>query len=145
VGDPYRDDAREDRSILVVAFGGNVFGIDPVSGAIEWERKLDSMYRDVEIQIAHGRVFAATATALHAFDYPSGKPLGVVKIPDQYKGRPTMVLERDRIYIGSAGEVTCFSLEGTVLWMQGFEGKGMGGVALGFPGNVRQADAIGSR
>lgn len=32
MSDPDRDDGREDRSILVVAFGGRAFGIEP--GAI---------------------------------------------------------------------------------------------------------------
>lgn len=143
MSDPYRSDASEDRSILVVAFGGKVFGVVPGTGEIAWEHVVGTLYPVVEIQIAHGRVFAATAASLYTFDYPSGEPLGEVSIPDTYEGRPTMALERERIYLASSGEVTCFGLDGTVQWVQGFAKKGLGAVALGFPGNIRQADHSG--
>jgi hypothetical protein len=55
-----------------------------------------------------------------------------------------MVIERDRIFVGSNGEVSCFALDGRALWTQGFPGKGMGSVSLGFPDNVRQGDDTGS-
>ncbi len=126
--------------MLVVAFSGSIFGLDGATGATRWEHSL-AYNGEVELLIQHGRVYATTGLALHCFDYASGRVLGKVHIPDRYKGRPSMVIERDRIYVGSGGEVTCFSIGGEALWTQGFSGKGIGRVALGFPGNVRQADA----
>ena len=37
--------------------------------------------------------------------------------------------------------LTCLSaLDGRVLWTDAFKGKGSGGVSIGVPGNVAQAD-----
>lgn len=140
----YRESGAEDRSVLIVAFGGKVFGIDPSSGSIRWEHVI-AYGAEVEVLIERGRVYATTGRELHCLDYGTGRLLGKVAVPDTYKGRPSMVIERDRIYLGSNGEVTCFSIDGTPIWVQGFKGKGMGAVALGFPGNVRQADDRGSQ
>ncbi len=128
----------------MVAFGGRVFGLEPSSGAVIWENPMGT-HGDVEILIHRGRVYATDGLSLRCFDYRTGASFGGTEIPDQYPGRPSMVIERDQIFIGSEGEVTCFDLNGQRLWSQGFKGKGVGRVTLGFPGNVRQADDIGSR
>jgi outer membrane protein assembly factor BamB len=99
----------------------------------------------VELQFRTGRVFAATSEELFCFEYPSGVLLGRVRIPDKYAGRPAMVIERDHIFVGTSGELSCFDLNGRPLWVQPFEGMGFGSIALGFPGNVRQADDAGSK
>ncbi|HJL18566.1 MAG TPA: PQQ-binding-like beta-propeller repeat protein [Sandaracinaceae bacterium LLY-WYZ-13_1] len=136
----YRESAAEDRSLLVVAFAGQIFGIEASDGSIRWEHRVD-YGAEVEVLVRHGRVYATMmGKELHCLDYATGRLLGKVPIPDTYKGRPTMVIERDRIYVGSQGEVSCFTIDGHHLWTQGFAGKGTGNVALGFPGNVRQAD-----
>ncbi|MEC7519869.1 MAG: PQQ-binding-like beta-propeller repeat protein [Myxococcota bacterium] len=141
----YRESGAEDRSILVVAFAGKVFGIAPADGSVRWEHSV-AYAGAVELQIHGGRVFASTGASLHCLDYATGRLLGKVQVPDRYKGRPSMVIEGDRLYLGSQGEVTCFRLsDGAALWTQGLEGKGLGRVALGFPGNVRQADDAGTR
>lgn len=140
----YRDDAREDRSILVVAFNRRIFGLHPRDGSVAWERALEGM-GEIEVQIAQGRDFAVTHSHLYAFRYPSGEPIGRVPLPGTYKGRPSLVIERDRLYVGCSGEVTCFDLDGRALWVQPFTGKGLARVTLGFPGNVRQADDVGSQ
>ncbi|HBQ15161.1 MAG TPA: hypothetical protein DEF51_29910 [Myxococcales bacterium] len=141
----YRESAAQDRSLLVVAFAARVFGLKPDDGSVAWEHVM-SGGGEVEIQVHRGRVFATTGRELHCLDYLTGRVIGKVTVPDRYKGRPTMVIERDRLYLGSAGEVTCFALDdGRVLWSQGFPGRGLGGVALGFPGNLRQADDRGSQ
>lgn len=142
----YREDAREDRSVLVVAFAGQVFGLEPRTGSIVWEHALNRhRWGEVEVLVQGGRVFATDGRELHCLDYRTGSPIGRVVIPDRYKGRPSMVIEGDRIFVASQGEVTCFSVAGDLLWAQEFSGKGMGAVALGFPGNLRQADDAGTR
>jgi outer membrane protein assembly factor BamB len=139
----YREDGREDRSILVTAFSGSIFGLDPATGAVRWRHALGD--GTIELQFRAGRVFASTSQVLYCFEYPSGVPLGRVQIPDQYGGRPTMLIEGDRIFLGTHGELSCFDLTGKVLWAQPFQGQGFGSMALGFPNNVRQADDVGSR
>lgn len=140
----YREDGREDRSILVTAFNGTLFGLDPTTGAVRWRHALGHG-GTVELQLHAGRVFASTSQALFCFEYPSGVLLGQVRIPTKYWGRPTMLIEGDRVFLGTSGELSCFDLSGNVLWTQPFQGDGLGAMALAFPGNVRQADDLGSR
>jgi outer membrane protein assembly factor BamB len=140
----YREDGSEDRSILVVAFTRKLFGLDPRNGSVVWENAIQG-HGEIEVIIAHERVFAITWSHLHAFHYPSGRPLGEVALPGRYKGRPSVVLERGFLYVAGSGEVTCFDLDGRVIWLQPFTGKGVGRISLGFPGNVRQADDVGSQ
>jgi outer membrane protein assembly factor BamB len=139
----YREDGREDRSILVAAFSGSLFGLDPATGTVRWQHAVGD--GTVELQFRAGRVFACTTQTLYCFEYPSGVLLGRVPIPDQYGGRATMVIEGDRIFIGTSGELSCFDLAGKVLWTQPFQGRGFGSMAIGFPDNVRQADDLGTR
>src|SRR5690606_37906304 len=142
-GMTYRQGGREARSILVTALSGSIFGLDPATGAVRWRHALGD--GTIELQFRTGRVFASTSEVLYCFEYPSGVPLGRVKIPDHYDGgRATMLIEGDRIFVGTRGELSCFDLTGKVLWTQAFQGQGFGSVALGFPDNVRQADE-GSR
>lgn len=140
----YREEGSEDRSILVVAFNRRIFGLDPKDGSVAWEHALEGL-GEVEVLMAEQRVFAITYSHLHAFHYyPSGTPIGSVALPGRYKGRPSAVIERGRLYVGASGEVACFDLDGRALWVQPFAGKGLARVTLGFPGNVRQADDVGS-
>ncbi|MCU0674155.1 MAG: PQQ-like beta-propeller repeat protein [Myxococcota bacterium] len=139
----YREDGSEDRSVLVVAFNRRIFGLAPADGSLVWEHALEGL-GEIEVLMAEGRVFAITYSHLHAFHYPSGTPIGVVALPGRYKGRPSAVLERGRLYVGASGEVACFDLDGRALWVQSFSGKGLARVTLGFPGNVRQSDEAGS-
>ncbi len=142
----YRRSAEEDRSILVVGLNGRVFGVDPATGAHVWEHALSSVPSgEVELMIHGARVFASNGRKLACFEYPSGRPVGVVDIPGAYKGRPTMLLENDRLLVATRGELSCYNMDGQLLWHDPFAGKGVGSMSLGFPGNVRQADDIGSQ
>lgn len=137
----YRD-SGEDRSLLIAAFAGRVFGLSAATGEVVWEQRM-SPQRTVELLVRDDRVYACDGLSLVRFDYASGRELQRTTLPDTYKGRPTIVAERDRIFIGSSGEIMCFNSDCELMWMQPFKGKGMGAVSLGFPGNVRQADATG--
>lgn len=140
----YRDDGTEDRSVLVVAFNRRVFGLRPVDGAVLWEHAMEAP-GEIELVLAHERVFAVTSFHLEVFRYPTGERLARVALPGKYRGRPSVVLERGRLYVGAGGEVTCFDLDGQVVWLQSFVGKGLARVSLGFPGNVRQSDDPGTQ
>lgn len=56
-----------------------------------------------------------------------------------------MLVDGGHVYVARGGEVTCFTTQGQVVWFNPFKGKGTGSIALGLPGNVRQADDIGSK
>ncbi len=140
----YRESANEDRSILVTAFAGKLFGLHRDDGCIAWTRLLGGGH-EVEILIDCGRVYATQGREVHCVDYETGELVWEVKMPNAYEGRPTMVVERDHLFVGSAGEVSCLSLQGEVVWTQHFVNMGIGAVALGFPGNVRQAADWGGK
>ena len=127
-----------------MAFGRQIFGLDPSDGRVVWEHPLQGS-GNVEFVIAHERVFAVTSSYLHTFHYPTGNPITALALPGRFKGRPNVVLERGHLYLGTSGEVTCFDLDGRALWVQSFKGKGVARVTLGFPGNVRQSDDIGGQ
>ena len=54
-------------------------------------------------------------------------------------------MDGEQLFIGNSGAVACYSRSGDFLWEQYFTGEGFGEPALGFPGNVRQADDKGTR
>jgi len=140
----YRDSAAEDRSILVVGLNSRVFGVDPASGRRVWEHLLDSTPAgEVELLVHGGRVFATNGRVLACLEYPSGRLVGTRHLPGTFKGRPTMLLEAGRLFVGTRGELTCYDMDGHELWHDGFPGKGVGSMSLGFPDNVRQADDAG--
>lgn len=136
-----------DASVLVVAFYGRVFGLNPSTGQQLWAYELGGGLGrgEVELVISEARVYACDGRTLMCVEYPSGRWLGSSPMPGSYKSRCSMVLQGDRLYVASGGEVTCFDQNGQVIWHQPFQGAGIGSVALGFPGNVRQADDAGSR
>lgn len=135
----YRNDSRSDRSILVVAFGRQILGLDPGTGAVRWEYPMKSLL-EIELIERDGRLYCANAMRLVCLGYPGGEPIFDVEIPGEFNNRPSLVLEEGRLFLASGGEVTAFDLDGNVLWHNRLEGRGVGRVALGFPGNFRQAD-----
>lgn len=135
----YRRDAAPDRSLLISAFSGQVFALDRATGAIRWEANLGD-YSAVEIFLAEGVVVVATLKHLAFFDYLTGSLHRTVELPS-HAGRSTMLVDGEHIYVGGSGAVACYTLRGDHVWSQPFKGKGHGDVALGLPGNVRQADA----
>jgi len=140
----YRDDAREDRSVVVFGLEGRVFGLDRDDGTKRFEH--DVGHGEVEVLIGSDRIFAHCAWGkLHCFHYPTGAPLGSAMLPGNYDGRPTMLLDGDRLYICTGGEVTCVGLDGAVLWHEPMHGKGVGSMSIAVPGRARQADDIGSK
>lgn len=142
----YRDNAvgpEPDRSILVVGLNARVFGIDRMTGALRWEQQLGQYPQEVAIAVGFGVVVASSSgKALHCLDYLTGAPRWSVETTNT--GRATILIEPDHIVCMKAGYVDCFSPAGQLLWQQPLKGKGIGRGALGYPGNVVQADDTGN-
>ena len=58
-------------------------------------------------------------------------------------GRATILIEPEQIVCAKAGYVDCYTPDGQRRWRQPLTGHGVGRVALGYPGNVAQADERG--
>jgi len=122
--------------ILVVAFNSRVFGLDARTGTRLWS------YADVigtpRLAVRDGRVYALGGN-LVALDQKTGallwQQVGLFQSAD-----PTLLLEGDRLYLGGRGKAYCYTIEGQLLWEEGFKGQGVGAVSLAFPGNAAQAD-----
>lgn len=142
----YRAEAGPDRSILITAFNNKVFGIDRTTGNILWLTELGRGYGPtVEIAIIDHVVVAVCGESLAFIDYRSGGTLKEVKLAGDPANRPTMLIDGQHVYIATHGELGCYTPAGDLVWFQPFKGHGYGNIALGLPGNIRQADSIGSR
>ncbi len=134
----YRD--TDERGLLIVAFNRRVFGKDARTGETVWETQLGGALVTVEIGICQGRVFASNGRVLACLDYATGEVLQTIETNANYPCRPTMLIENELLYLATSGELFCYDLGLNELWREPFAGKGLGPAALGFPGNVRQAD-----
>jgi outer membrane protein assembly factor BamB len=137
----YRQD--DERPVLVAAFGGRVFGLEPRTGDVLWEQQFMVGGGTPELAIAGDRICVVYQQIFMMLEYPTGRVLAQTKLPVTYRGRATFIIEGERIFIGMGGEIVAVSRDGSVSWTQKFKGKGIGDIALGFPGNVRQADIVG--
>ncbi len=144
---PYRNDhvpMELDRSILVVGLRGRILGLDRSTGVLRWENKLGldvgkGAYREVALEMRYGAVIVSGFTnTIYRIDYQSGNTLW--KAYTSASGPATIVIEADCVIVAKDGYLDCFSLDGESLWKQPLSGKGHGSVALGFPGNVQQAE-----
>jgi outer membrane protein assembly factor BamB len=141
---PYREQemlAETDRSILVVATNGKVRGLDRASGAIRWSNDLTGGgIGSVFVAFRFG-VLAVSAIGAKVFrlDYATGATLWVADTSGG-GGRAAIVIEPDLMFVAKAGQVDAFDHDGVRLWSQPLRGLGVSGVALGFSGNLAQAD-----
>lgn len=137
----YREEEPEPQ-VLVVVFASRVYGMDPKTGKRLWEHDLDSPGSDngVELMLDAQMLVACTQQELFAFGYPTGTLLWRKKLAGTYSGRPVMLVSRGHLLVGRGGEVCCYTMQGELVWHDGFPGKGIGRVALALPGNVRQMD-----
>lgn len=124
--------------LLVAAFSGRVFGIDPASGEIQWEHELESAGNAASVVINEQAIFAATFSNLSMIRYPTGEL--VWSVSTSVRGRATLLLEGGLLLVAKGGEIEAFGLDGNPVWRNRFKGKGTGNAVLGVPGNVAQAD-----
>jgi len=123
--------------VLVSAFGGRVFGLEPATGQVLWEREV-AVGTTLSLVVEPTVVYVAGGGTLAAIGYPDGALRW--SAPLTVGGRAALVHEAGRLYVGASGEVECFTVDGKRLWHNEFKGKGLATVALGFPDNVAQAD-----
>jgi outer membrane protein assembly factor BamB len=136
----YRQSAAEDRSLLISAFGNKVLAVDRATGAIRWRATISGMSGPFELAMQDGVVVVCSESVLAFIDYATGQGRRVVNRADAAVAtRQTLVIDGDQVFVGGAGAVVCYTLGGDLVWQQGFRGEGSGDVALGLPGNVRQA------
>jgi len=143
----YRQNAaplERDRSILVVGLNGRVFGLDRASGVPRWSNVLEYSSGEVTVAIDYGVVVASGSyPAIYCIDYLTGVTRWRKSTKDA--GRATILIEPDQILCMKNGFVDCFAPDGRLLWHQPLDGQGLGRGALGYPGNVAQADDPGTR
>lgn len=133
--------------LICVAFAGKLFGIDRDTGQLRWNVDFSEWSSPiVELQLAAERAFAFTTQHFLIVNRRTGEVIKKVERKDETVGqRPMVLLDRDRFLIAAMGAVACYTVEGAFLWQQPFKGKGFGDMAIGVPGNIRQADDRGSR
>jgi outer membrane protein assembly factor BamB len=133
------------QDILIVGIGGQVVGIDAATGQTRWEDGLKGGgYGEVALAATERHVFASAAgSMLFCFNYSTGELLW--RADTTSSGRATIVVQGERVFVAKGGEVNCFTLDGRRQWSQKLPGKGFGSIAMGFPGNLVQADDPGSK
>ncbi len=123
---------------LVVGFGGRVFGLERDTGKRLWAWDTGSN-AVVRLAVDQGRVFLLTRNCLARIDAHTGTLLWQATIPSA----DALLVHEDRLFVGGAGEVRCYSEEGKLMWEDDFKGMGLGVVALAMEGKVAQADVWG--
>jgi outer membrane protein assembly factor BamB len=142
----YRENAsppEPDRSIVVVALDGAVYGLARDTGEVVWSNNLPGgSYKEVFIAIGYGVVVAsAVGNKIFCLDYLTGATRWEHETTSS--GRASIIIEPDCIVCVKRGYVDCFAPDGSVRWQQGMKGAGMGSAAIGLPGNVAQGDDVG--
>jgi hypothetical protein len=145
-GMDYRTSAetlQPDRSILVVGTRGTLFGLDRMTGAVVWSNGLPGGgFGEVFMAVGYGVVIAsAHAGVLYCLDYLTGVERW--RQNTTTSGRATILIEPEQIVCAKSGYLDCYAPDGRPLWSQSLDGAGFGRVALGYPGNVAQADDPG--
>jgi len=129
--------------VLVVGLNGKLFGLERATGEPRWSFELPGWQRgEVFLAIRYGLVVASShVDSISALDYLTGT-LRWTSATTQ-SGRATIVVEHDVIVCAKNGYLDCYDHQGARRWAQPLSGQGLGRAALGFPGNVAQADDVG--
>lgn len=146
----YRSDGNLDRTLLVTAFRGKVFAVDRATGEQRWRYEMGFGTIELGFAILDGQtvVIAASSTHLGIVRYDTGAELRLVDRDKHERGigsRSVLLVDGSQLFLSGSGSVACYTLTGEFVWEQYFRGEGEGVVAIGLPGNVRQADDKGSR
>lgn len=141
----YREPAETDRDLLITAFHGRVLALERATGHVRWEVVL-AQGGHVDLHVGHTTVLTATAQNLVFLDYATGAVRRVIELTtDSVARRPVVLVDGERLFVGYAGELRCYTQDGELVWTRPFTGSGFSALALGFPGNVRQADDFGMK
>jgi hypothetical protein len=121
-------------SILIVAFGKNVFGLDPATGARRWERSDFGFYPRLHV-MEHATL--VLAQELHCLENAGGRTLWKADT----LGETLLYPGGETAFVAGLGETFAVRIrDGHILWHEKFSGKGMGEVSLGVPGMSVQLD-----
>ena len=123
---------------LIAAFNGRIFGLEREDGSVRWDNRLSTTGFPVHFDIAHGRIYAGVHNELFCVDLDGGELFWKVKL--RFVGVTRVMVDGERIYVASSGELECVGITGEPLWANGFEGKGYGVIALGLPDRLGRAD-----
>jgi outer membrane protein assembly factor BamB len=126
--------------LVFVAFNGRIFAMDGVTGERKWVHDFD-VRRSVRLVVRDDRIIALALRArLSCLDAAGGR---VAWTTEQMDG-DTLLVDGNRVFIGGGGEVQCLdATTGKLLWRDGFEGMGLGQVAIAVAGQAAQADETG--
>ena len=138
----YREQAQVGAPLWIVAFNGKVFALERLTGKIVWRLEMTFSGGCVELVMDRDLVVACDTERMAFINYADGNVRRVVDRKDvARRSRPVVLVDEGHLLVGGSGEVACYTRDGELLWDEGFAGDGYGSVALGVPGNVRQADA----
>lgn len=128
--------------LLVTAFGGRIFGLEPTTGRRAWtyETSRTGSGNPVRVCVEADRVYALAGGWLHVLEDLTGRLHGKVEVPVGIGPRGTLMVLEGRIYCGGGGAVACFDVGGVLLWSDDFPGMGVDEVAFAVPGHSIQAD-----
>jgi outer membrane protein assembly factor BamB len=120
--------------VLVVAFGGRVFGVDPATGAQRWTREMarTGQTQVVRIAVDGERVYVAIWRDLTCLDAATGAVLWQAN-PDN--ACDNLLVAGGRVHAAGAGTMRSYdAATGALLWQEEFPGAGGGDVALALVG-----------
>jgi outer membrane protein assembly factor BamB len=128
-----------DRSLLVVGAHGHVYAFDRQTGEVRWHNSLSGGGTEsVALAIGFGTVIASgTHGKIFCLDYQTGKERWSAQ-PDG-QGRASVLIEADQVVCAKGGTIHAFGNDGRLLWKQPVAGTNAV-AAIGYPGNVQQAD-----
>lgn len=122
--------------ILVVAFNGKVYGLEPTTGREVWRYEIKGAVPGIAFD--GDRVYATGYEGLAALDYLTGREIWRVKAAFG-ASKSIVIAQGGLVFIAWTGEVECYTRDGQRLWAQPFKGEGYAETAIGFPGNFVQA------
>ena len=129
-------DNQQPPNILIAAFDGHIFGMNPATGGVIWEQEVPGAYTRLYINEAY--TLALSGGALLCLETKTGR----VYWKAEAYGETLLFPGGPFVFVGSHGEVQCHSIvDGRRLWREAFKGKGTTVVALGVPGLIAQLDA----
>ena len=126
--------------VLVVAFGGRIFGLDPATGQRRWthEMRTTGQTHVVRLAVDGDHLFAAIYRDLLCLEVATGAVRWQV---DAGLACDTLLVAGGRVHAAGGGTVRTYAAaDGAPLWKDGFSGMGEGEVALALGGAVAQAD-----
>jgi outer membrane protein assembly factor BamB len=146
----YRDDAHDDRSLLLVAADSELVAFRRADGVVAWRQSFPITFLGipakiggaVEIAIHQGRVYVGLRDRIVCLEYQTGAIVGQITLPRMVH-RASFLLDGDHLYVASADAILCLTHNGKTVWESPHGLSLRIGPALAMPGNVRQADEIG--